>query len=67
VDAPRQFIGVNQDCFIVAITFGGKARHTCIPVELHPFHVLTLRKGRVRRWQIFLTRAEALEAAGLSE
>jgi hypothetical protein len=62
-----EFIDVDEDRFIVAITFGGQARHTAIPVELHPFHVLTLRNGKLLRWQVFQTRDEALEAAGLSE
>jgi ketosteroid isomerase-like protein len=30
-------------------------------------HVFTIRKGSVARWQNFNSRAEALEAAGLSE
>ena len=62
-----EFIDVDDDRFIVAITFGGQARHTAIPVELHPVHVLTLRDGKVLRWQVFLTREAALEAVGLSE
>jgi hypothetical protein len=62
-----EFIEVDEDRFIVAITFGGQARHTAIPVELHPFHVLTLRGGKLLRWQVFLNREEALEAAGLLE
>jgi hypothetical protein len=62
-----EFIDVDQDCFIVAISFGGRARHTGIPVELHPFHVFGLRNGLIRRWQIFQARQAALEAAGLSE
>ena len=62
-----EFIDVDEDRFIVAITFGGQARHTAIPVELHPFHVLTLRDGKILWWQIFLTREEALKTAGLSK
>jgi ketosteroid isomerase-like protein len=62
-----EFIDVGEDCFIVGIAFGGQARHTAIPVEMHPFHVLTLRNGRILRWQVFLTREEALEAAGVRE
>ena len=62
-----EFIDVAKDRFIVAITFGGQARHTAIPVEMHPFHVLTLHDGKILRWQIFLTRDEALEAAGPQE
>jgi ketosteroid isomerase-like protein len=62
-----EFIDVDDDRFIVGISFGGQARHTEIPVELHPFHFLTLRDGKILRWQIFLNREAALEAAGLKE
>ena len=62
-----EFIDVRDDCFIMGIAFGGQARHTEIPVELHPFHVCTLRDGRVVRWQIFRNREEALEAAGATK
>jgi hypothetical protein len=61
-----ELIEVDEDRFIMGIAFGGRARHTGIPVELHPFHVLTLRDGLILRWQVFRTREEALEAAGLS-
>ena len=62
-----EFIEVDEDRFIAGIAFGGQARHTAIPVELHPFHVFTLRDGRILRWQIFRTRQEALEALGMAE
>jgi len=62
-----EFIDVDEDCFIIGIAFGGQARHTAIPVEMHPFHVLKLRRGKILRWQVFLTREKALEAAGLRE
>jgi uncharacterized protein YuzE len=62
-----EFIDVDENRFIMGITFGGRARHTAIPVELHPFHVFTLRDGRILRWQIFRTREEALEAVGRLE
>jgi hypothetical protein len=62
-----EYIDVDEDCFIMGVTFGGQARHTAIPVELHPFHVFTLRNRKILQWRIFRTREEALEAAGLSE
>jgi ketosteroid isomerase-like protein len=52
---------------VVAITFGGRARHSGIEVELHPVHVFRRRDGRTVRWQIFQKREEALEAVGLRE
>jgi ketosteroid isomerase-like protein len=62
-----EYIDVDEDWLVVAATFGGRAQHTGIPVEMHPFHVFKLRDGRVLRWQVFLERGDALEAAGLSE
>jgi len=62
-----ELIELDQDRFVVAITFGGKARHTSIPVELHPFHAFRLRDGRVLEWRIFRKRDEALEALGPAE
>jgi uncharacterized protein YuzE len=62
-----EFIDVDEDRFIVGISFGGRARHTAIPVELHPFHFVKLRNGKILRWRIFRTRQEALEAAALEE
>ena len=62
-----EFIDVDDDCLVVGITFGGRARHTGIDVELNPFHVFRLRDGKVLRWRVFQSRADALEAAGLRE
>jgi ketosteroid isomerase-like protein len=62
-----EYIDVDEDWLVVAATFGGRARHTGIPVEMHPFHVFRLREGRVLRWQVFVDRESALEAAGPSE
>ena len=62
-----EYLEVGEDRLLVAITFGGRARHTGIAVEMHPVHVFTMRGGKTVRWQIFRGRAEALEAVGLSE
>lgn len=62
-----EFIDVDEGCFIMGIAFGGQARLTGIPVELHPFHVFELRDGKILRWRIFRAREDALEAAGGSK
>ncbi len=62
-----EFIDVNDNCLIVVIAFGGRARHTGIDVQLTPSHVFDFLDGRVIRWRVFQGRDEALEAAGLSE
>jgi ketosteroid isomerase-like protein len=63
-----EYIEVEDgELIVVAITFGGRARHSGLQVELHPFHVFRRRGGRTVRWQIFQQREEALEAVGLRE
>ena len=60
-----EYIDVGDgDVIVVAITFGGRARHSGIEVELHPVHVFRRRDGRTVCWQIFQAREEALEAVG---
>jgi ketosteroid isomerase-like protein len=60
----QEIIEIDDDCAVVGVAFGGRARHTGIPIELQPFHVFGLRDGRVLTWRVFPSRPEALEAAG---
>ena len=60
---PEGFIEVGDDTVVVPITFGGRARHTEIAVELSPTHVYTVRDGRVVMLRIFREREEAFAAA----
>jgi ketosteroid isomerase-like protein len=62
-----EYIAPGADRLVLAASFGGRARHTGIDMELHPFHVLKLRDGKIIRWEIYTRRSEALEAVGLSE
>src|SRR5262245_35087768 len=55
------------DYLVVPYRFGGRARHTGLPVEFSFVNLFTLRDGKVTRCEIHRTGAEALEAAGLSE
>ena len=45
----------------------GIGRTSGVPVEFVYAQLITLRDGKVTRWQAFTDRDEALEAAGLSE
>ncbi len=45
----------------------GIGRTSGVPVEFVYAQLITLRDGKVSRWQAFTDRDEALEAAGLSE
>jgi ketosteroid isomerase-like protein len=62
-----EYLHVTDDCLAAAITFGGRARHSGLEVELHPLHVWRLRGGRAVGWEIFTDRQQALEAVGLRE
>src|SRR3954454_13579858 len=64
---PDEYIDAGDNCLVVAISFGGRARHTGLEVDMHPIHVFRMRDGKIVRWQVFLDPQQALEAAGLRE
>ena len=45
----------------------GRGRESGVPIVIHFFQLWTIRDGRVWRIEYFRHRADALEAAGLSE
>jgi ketosteroid isomerase-like protein len=55
------------DYLIVPYRFGGRARHTGLEVEFSFAHLITLLDGKVTRCEVHKTKAEALQAVGLSE
>jgi uncharacterized protein len=56
------------DCVIALIRFRGLGRRSGVPVEMGSYHVFTVRNGKVARmYESGPKRADALEAAGLSE
>jgi ketosteroid isomerase-like protein len=55
------------DRVVVAIRMSGRGRGSGIDVEANWFHVLTPRDDKAVRIAWYASRAEALEAAGLSE
>jgi len=63
---PEDFIDAG-DRVIVPFRFGGRGRHTGIAIGFSVVHVWTLRDGKAARLDMYATRAEALEAAGLRE
>ena len=57
----------HGDYLIVPYRMGGRARHTELPVEFSFVHLITIQDGKVTRLEVHRTKADALEAAGLSE
>ena len=63
---PLEFIE-EGDHLIVPYRFGGRARHTGIEVEFSFVHLFTIRGSKTVRLEAYATKAQALEAVGLSE
>ena len=61
--------GVKEagDMVIGSVRFEGEGRSSGVRVPMHVHMVGTFRDGKLVRRQVFLTLAEALEAAGLRE
>ena len=45
----------------------GRGHQSGVPIEFHYFQLWTIREGKITEIEYFRHRAEALEAAGLSE
>jgi ketosteroid isomerase-like protein len=57
----------SDDTVIASVRFLGQGRSSGVRVPMHVHMVGTFRDGMVVRRQVFVTRAEALEAAGMAE
>jgi ketosteroid isomerase-like protein len=64
---PLELIEAADDRVLVFIRQSGRGRESGVPIVIHFFEVLTIRDGSVRNIEYFRHRADALEAAGLSE
>jgi ketosteroid isomerase-like protein len=63
---PQEFIDAGNRV-VVPVRFGGEARHTGLEVEFSVVHVTSVRAGKVARIDMYRNKADALEAAGLTE
>ena len=62
-----EFIEAGEDQVVVVERFGGRAKISGIETEQTQAFVSTTRHGKIVRCYEFMTRAEALEAAGVSD
>lgn len=63
---PREFIDAG-DSVVVSWQMSGRGKASGAPVEQFGWSIHTLRNGLLIRIDVFDTKAEALEALGLSE
>jgi ketosteroid isomerase-like protein len=64
---PLEFIEAPGDRVVASISQSGRGRESGVPIVIHFFEVFTIRDGKLREIEFFRHRADALEAAGLSE
>ena len=64
---PLEVIEAPDARVLVSIRASGRGRESGVPFEVHYFQLWTIRDGTVRDAEFFRHRADALEAAGLSE
>ena len=57
----------NGDKVFLWVRFTGHGAGSEVPMEMELAHVITMRDGRAERQAEYFDRAEALEAAGLSD
>jgi ketosteroid isomerase-like protein len=62
----KEFIDAG-DYVVAAVRVHGRGRASGAPFEEHEVHVLRLRDGKATELREYRTKAEALEAVGLSE
>jgi ketosteroid isomerase-like protein len=62
-----EIIGAPDERVFTVVHQSGRGQESGIPIEFHVFLVFTIRDGKVWKEELFRHRAEALEAAGLSE
>ena len=62
-----RFVAVQEDRVLVLITARGRGKGSSVEVEAYWAQLWTFRDGKATRLEGFTNRAEALEAAGLSE
>jgi uncharacterized protein len=57
----------SGDGVVIGVRAFGRGKASGVEVNMRLGQVVALREGKVVRWRVFNTMAEALEAAGLSE
>jgi ketosteroid isomerase-like protein len=62
-----EVIDAPDDRVVASLSQSARGRESGVPIVIHFFEVFTIRDGKVCQMEVFRHRADALEAAGLSE
>ncbi len=64
---PTEIQRTNDDCVFNGVAMKARGRTSGLEVHMDYWQVWRFRNGRATRWEEYLDRVEALDAAGLSE
>jgi len=64
---PERYFDLDDERVLIFVRGTAKGEGSGVPVEIRDAHEYTIRGGVVVRLKVYADRAEALEAAGLSE
>ncbi len=67
VVTPTEFINVDDERVLVMLDISARSKTHGVEVPIDGANLVTIRGGKVLRIELLSTRAEAREAAGLSE
>jgi ketosteroid isomerase-like protein len=70
VDAIQELLELHEapgGRVMALISQSARGRQSGVPIVIHFFEIFTIRDGKLRRIEYFRHRADALDAAGLSE
>ena len=64
---PAEFIDVDENRVLVSYEVSARSKTDQVELTIDAANLMTLRKGKLTRLELFFNREAALEAAGLSE
>jgi ketosteroid isomerase-like protein len=67
VQEPVEFIDEGDDLVVAVVAMRGRGKGSGAPLDAQAVWVHELRDGKLARMRAFTTKAQALEAAGMSE
>ena len=62
-----ELIEVPDGRVVALVRHSARGRQSGVPIVFHFFQLCTIRDGKVRKFELFRHRADALQAAGLDE
>jgi len=65
VEGVEYLEATREGTYLVLTHLSGRGRESSVPIEAETANVVTMRDGRIGRFELFWDRGEAYDAAGL--